>query len=42
MVEAFDAAEDEMLAREAKAVLAEGGPTYTMAEVLADIFEADR
>ncbi|MFI6980534.1 type II toxin-antitoxin system Phd/YefM family antitoxin [Embleya sp. NPDC050154] len=36
--EALEAATDEMLAREAEAVLAEGGPTVTMAELLADLF----
>ncbi|MGQ4597988.1 type II toxin-antitoxin system prevent-host-death family antitoxin [Nocardia sp. R6R-6] len=41
VVEAFDAAEDEMLAREAKARLAADEPTFTMAEVLADLFEDD-
>ncbi|MBF6469899.1 type II toxin-antitoxin system Phd/YefM family antitoxin [Nocardia beijingensis] len=41
MVEAFDAAEDEILAREAEARLATAEPTFTMAEVLADLFEDD-
>ncbi|MBF6213537.1 type II toxin-antitoxin system Phd/YefM family antitoxin [Nocardia puris] len=41
VVEAFDAAEDELLAREAVARLEEGGPTFTMAEVLADLFAED-
>ncbi|EME98576.1 type II toxin-antitoxin system Phd/YefM family antitoxin [Streptomyces mobaraensis NBRC 13819 = DSM 40847] len=36
--EALEAAVDVMLAREAEAVLAEGGPTVTMAELLADLF----
>ncbi|MER7311106.1 type II toxin-antitoxin system Phd/YefM family antitoxin [Streptomyces halstedii] len=37
----FDALEDAadvLLAREAEAVLAQGGPTATMAELLADLF----
>ncbi|AWL38873.1 MULTISPECIES: type II toxin-antitoxin system Phd/YefM family antitoxin [Streptomyces] len=37
----FDALEDAadvLLAREAEAVLAQGGPTVTMAELLADLF----
>lgn len=36
--EALEEAADLMLAREAEAVLAEGGPTVTMAELLADLF----
>lgn len=40
VVEAVDDAEDEMLAREAAARLAGGEPSVSMAEVLADIFEA--
>ena len=36
--EALEEAADVMLAREAEAVLAEGGPTVTMAELLADLF----
>ncbi|KAA8886752.1 type II toxin-antitoxin system prevent-host-death family antitoxin [Nocardia colli] len=40
VVEAVDDAEDEMLAREAVARLAAGEKTSSMAEVLADIFEA--
>lgn len=36
--DALEAAADELLAREAEAVLAEGGPTATMAELLADLF----
>ncbi|MFE9612624.1 type II toxin-antitoxin system Phd/YefM family antitoxin [Streptomyces sp. NPDC006012] len=36
--EALEAAADVMLAREAEAVLAQGGPTVTMAELLADLF----
>ncbi|MFI9816277.1 type II toxin-antitoxin system Phd/YefM family antitoxin [Saccharothrix variisporea] len=36
---ALEEAADELLAREAEAVLAEGGPTVTMAELLADLFE---
>ncbi|MGW0575433.1 type II toxin-antitoxin system Phd/YefM family antitoxin [Streptomyces sp. NPDC002920] len=36
--EALEAAADVMLAREAEAVLAENGPTVTMAELLADLF----
>jgi prevent-host-death family protein len=39
--DALEAAADELLAREAEAVLNEGGPTVTMAELLADMF-ADR
>ncbi|WP_309115693.1 hypothetical protein [Saccharothrix sp.] len=35
---AEDDAADELLAREAEAVLAGGGPTATMAELLADLF----
>lgn len=35
---ALEEAADELLAREAEAVLAEGGPTVTMAELLADLF----
>ncbi|GLF99313.1 hypothetical protein SYYSPA8_33470 [Streptomyces yaizuensis] len=31
-------AADALLAREAEAVLAEGGPTVTMAELVADLF----
>ncbi|RLU90558.1 prevent-host-death protein [Streptomyces griseocarneus] len=40
--EALEEAADELLAREAEAVLAEGGPTVTMAELLADLFAEDR
>lgn len=41
--EALEEAADVMLAREAEAVLAEGGPTISMAELLADLFsETDR
>lgn len=36
--DALEEAADLMLAREAEAVLAEGGPTVTMAELLADLF----
>lgn len=36
--EALEEAADVMLAREAEAVLAKGGPTVTMAELLADLF----
>ncbi|MCP9958701.1 type II toxin-antitoxin system Phd/YefM family antitoxin [Streptomyces sudanensis] len=36
--EALEEAADAVLAREAEAVLAEGGPTVTMAELLADLF----
>lgn len=36
--EALEEAADAGLAREAEAVLAEGGPTATMAELLADLF----
>lgn len=36
--EALEEAADMMLAREAEAVLTEGGPTVTMAELLADLF----
>jgi prevent-host-death family protein len=36
--DALEAAADVMLAREAEEVLAEGGPTVTMAELLADLF----
>ncbi|MFF4290420.1 type II toxin-antitoxin system Phd/YefM family antitoxin [Streptomyces sp. NPDC001633] len=35
---ALEEAADMLLAREAEAVLAEGGPTVTMAELLADLF----
>ncbi|MEU4728260.1 hypothetical protein [Streptomyces sp. NPDC023588] len=35
---ALEEAADELLAREAQAVLAEGGPTVSMAELLADLF----
>ncbi|MCP2276573.1 type II toxin-antitoxin system Phd/YefM family antitoxin [Nocardia amikacinitolerans] len=41
MVETFDAAEDELLAREARDRLAANEPTVTMAEVLADLFTED-
>ncbi|MDK1475794.1 type II toxin-antitoxin system prevent-host-death family antitoxin [Streptomyces sp. 549] len=41
--EALEEAADVLLAREAEAVLAEGGGTVTMAELLADLFaEPDR
>lgn len=36
--DALEEAADELLAREAEAVLAEGGPTVTMAQLLADLF----
>jgi prevent-host-death family protein len=36
--EALEEAADLLLAREAEAVLAEGGPTVSMAELLADLF----
>ncbi|MER6913126.1 type II toxin-antitoxin system Phd/YefM family antitoxin [Streptomyces sp. NPDC000594] len=36
--EALEEAADVLLAREAEAVLAEDGPTVTMAELLADLF----
>ncbi|MFD3910484.1 type II toxin-antitoxin system Phd/YefM family antitoxin [Streptomyces sp. NPDC058603] len=36
--EALEEAADELLAREAEEVLADGGPTVTMAELLADLF----
>lgn len=36
--EALEEAADELLARQAETVLAEGGPTVTMAELLADLF----
>ncbi len=36
--EALEQAADVLLAREAEAVLAEGGPTVSMAELLADLF----
>lgn len=36
--EALEDAADVMLAREAEEVLAEGGPTVSMAELLADLF----
>ncbi|MFJ9032685.1 type II toxin-antitoxin system Phd/YefM family antitoxin [Streptomyces sp. NPDC102274] len=36
--EALEEAADVLLAREAEAVLTEGGPTVTMAELLADLF----
>ncbi|MFG3118664.1 type II toxin-antitoxin system Phd/YefM family antitoxin [Streptomyces sp. NPDC048197] len=35
---ALEEAADMLLAREAEAVLTEGGPTVTMAELLADLF----
>ncbi len=35
---ALEEAADVLLAREAEAVLAQGGPTVTMAELLADLF----
>ena len=35
---ALEEAADLLLAREAEAALAEGGPTVTMAELLADLF----
>ncbi|MFJ3189563.1 type II toxin-antitoxin system Phd/YefM family antitoxin [Streptomyces halstedii] len=35
---ALEDAADVLLAREAEAVLAQGGPTVTMAELLADLF----
>ncbi|MFE1171674.1 type II toxin-antitoxin system Phd/YefM family antitoxin [Streptomyces sp. NPDC058773] len=38
---ALEEAADVLLAREAEAVLAQGGPTVPMAELLADLF-ADR
>ncbi|WP_216892427.1 type II toxin-antitoxin system Phd/YefM family antitoxin [Nocardia alni] len=42
MVEAFDRAEDELLAREALARIDAAEPTASMAEVIADLFgEAD-
>ncbi|MFD3974245.1 type II toxin-antitoxin system Phd/YefM family antitoxin [Streptomyces cyaneofuscatus] len=36
--DALEEAADVLLAREAETVLAEGGPTVTMAELLADLF----
>ncbi|MFI6583484.1 type II toxin-antitoxin system Phd/YefM family antitoxin [Embleya sp. NPDC050493] len=36
--DALEEAADELLAREAEGVLAEGGRTVTMAELLADLF----
>lgn len=36
--EALEEAADVLLAREAEAVLADGGPTVSMAEMLADLF----
>ncbi|BCL28353.1 type II toxin-antitoxin system Phd/YefM family antitoxin [Streptomyces aurantiacus] len=36
--DALEEAADVLLAREAEAVLAQGGPTVTMAELLADLF----
>ncbi|MFD9816903.1 type II toxin-antitoxin system Phd/YefM family antitoxin [Streptomyces sp. NPDC059080] len=36
--DALEEAADVLLAREAEAVLAENGPTVTMAELLADLF----
>ncbi|GGT07883.1 hypothetical protein GCM10010286_36490 [Streptomyces toxytricini] len=40
---ALEDAADALLSREAEAVPAEGGPTVTMAELLADLFaEPDR
>lgn len=38
---ASEEAVDALLAREAEAVLAEGGPTVTMAELVADLFPGD-
>ncbi|MFC4561984.1 type II toxin-antitoxin system Phd/YefM family antitoxin [Nocardiopsis mangrovi] len=37
--DALEEAADILLAREAEAVLAEGGQTVTMAELLADLFD---
>lgn len=37
--EALEEAADVLLAREAEAVLAEGGATVTMAELVADLFK---
>ncbi|MFJ3825296.1 type II toxin-antitoxin system Phd/YefM family antitoxin [Streptomyces nodosus] len=37
--QALEEAADVMLAREAEAVLADGGPTVSMAELLADLFD---
>ncbi|MFE2926799.1 type II toxin-antitoxin system Phd/YefM family antitoxin [Streptomyces goshikiensis] len=36
---ALEEAADELISRDAEAVLAEGGPTVTMAELLADLFD---
>ena len=36
--EALEEAADALLAREAEAVLADGGPTVSMAQLLADLF----
>ncbi|WP_405751735.1 type II toxin-antitoxin system Phd/YefM family antitoxin [Streptomyces sp. NBC_01020] len=36
--DALEEAADVLLAREAEAVLTQGGPTVTMAELLADLF----
>ncbi|MEV0277659.1 type II toxin-antitoxin system Phd/YefM family antitoxin [Streptomyces sp. NPDC050610] len=36
---ALEEAADVLLAREAEAVLAQGGPTVSMAELLADLFD---
>ncbi|ELP62258.1 hypothetical protein STRTUCAR8_04752 [Streptomyces turgidiscabies Car8] len=38
---ALEDAADELLAREAETVVAEGGATVTMAELLADLFAQD-
>ncbi|WP_051096443.1 type II toxin-antitoxin system prevent-host-death family antitoxin [Streptomyces sulphureus] len=40
--EALEEAADLMLAQEAEAVLAEGGPTVTMPELLAELFAEER
>ncbi|MFI2240699.1 type II toxin-antitoxin system Phd/YefM family antitoxin [Streptomyces chrestomyceticus] len=40
--DALEEAADVLLAREAEAVLTEGGPTVSMAELLADLFAENR
>ncbi|MFK8847080.1 type II toxin-antitoxin system Phd/YefM family antitoxin [Streptomyces sp. Ac-502] len=40
--DALEEAADVLLAREAEAVLTEGGPTVSMAELLADLFTENR
>ncbi|MFF3273331.1 type II toxin-antitoxin system Phd/YefM family antitoxin [Streptomyces chrestomyceticus] len=40
--DALEEAADVLLAKEAEAVLTEGGPTVSMAELLADLFAENR